>query len=57
MDGVIPTEDTYITINLPPVDSVVNIFISAVNAFGTGPKSNAKRDVISKLLYTEVKLV
>ena len=51
MGGAIPTEDTHFTINLPPVDSVVNVFISAVNAFGTGPKSNAGRGVISKLFY------
>ena len=52
MNDVIPTEDTFITINLPPVDSVFNVFVSAVNVFGTGPKSDTERIIISKLLKT-----
>ena len=42
------TEDTLITYELPPVDGVVHIFVRAVNAFGTGPKSDMMTAIISK---------
>ena len=49
MDNVIPTDDSFITINLPPVDSVVSVTVHAANAFGEGPLSDAISDIISKL--------
>ena len=40
------------TINLPAVDSDVNVLVNAMNVFGSGPDSN-ESDIISKL-YTYV---
>ena len=46
-----PTDNTFLTIELPPVHSVVSVSVSAVNAFGTGPTSDVAGDIISKLQF------
>ena len=38
------------TINLPAVDSDVNVFVTAMNAFGSGPASNIVLNEISELI-------
>ena len=38
------------TIDLPAVDSDVNVVVTALNAFGSGPNSNIVMDEISELL-------
>ena len=40
------------TIDLPAVDSDVNVFVTAMNAFGSGPASNIVLNEISQLIYT-----
>ena len=37
------------TIDLPAVDSDVNVFVTAMNVFGSGPSSNIVLDEISEL--------
>ena len=37
------------TINLPAVDSDVNVIVTAMNVFGSGPVSNIAVDIISEL--------
>ena len=38
-----------VTINLPAVDSDVNVFVTVMNVFGTGDNSNVLMDDISEL--------
>ena len=40
------------TIDLPAVDSDVNVFVTAMNVFGSGPASNIVLNEISQLIYT-----
>ena len=37
------------TVDLPAVDSDVNVIVTAVNVFGLGPASNISMDEISEL--------
>ena len=46
-----------VTIDLPAVDSVVNVTVTAANAFGSGPASHISVDEISELPNVYVHMV
>ena len=46
------------TIYLPAVDSDVNVIVTAINVFGSGPASNISMDEISELhIYASIQHV
>ena len=47
--GTVSVTVTSATIDLPAVDSDVNVFVTAMNVFGTGGDSDILMDDISKL--------
>ena len=55
-NGSISVANLMATIDLPAVDSDVNVAVSALNAFGSGPSSNIAMGEISEsainVLYT-----
>ena len=53
-NGSVTIDLTRATINLPAVDSDVNVFVAAMNVFGTGGNSDISTDKISELhSYTD----
>ena len=48
-NGSITVNSSTATIDLPAVDSDVNVAVTAVNVFGSGPSSNIAMDKISEL--------
>ena len=53
-NGSVTIDLTRATIDLPAVDSDVNVFVTAINVFGTGGNSDISTDKISELhSYTD----
>ena len=50
VNGSITVNSSMATINLPAVDSDVNVAVTAENVFGSGPFSNIVMDKISELV-------
>ena len=48
-NGTVDVTATSATINLPAVDSDVNVFVTAMNVFGTGNNNTVLMDSISEL--------
>ena len=48
-NGSVTVDLTRATINLPAVDSDVNVFVTAMNVFGAGGNSDISTDKISEL--------
>ena len=48
-NGSVTVDLTTATINLPTVNSDVNVFVTAMNVFGTGGNSDISTDKISEL--------
>ena len=48
-NGSVTVTTTRATIDLPAVDSDVNVFVTAINVFGTGGNSEVLMDEISEL--------
>ena len=46
--GAVSVDGLMATINFPAVDSDVNVFVTALNVFGSGPDSNILMDKICK---------
>ena len=59
-NGTISITATSATIDLPAVDSDINVFVTATNVFGTGNNSDVLMDDISELhnpiVYTYIRM-
>ena len=52
-NGSITVNVTRITIDLPAVDSDVNVFVIVMNVFGIEGNSEVLMDEISEIIYTD----
>ena len=53
--GSVTVNVTMATIDLPAVDSDVNVFVTVMNVFGTGGNSKILIDEISELSHTYIR--